>query len=353
MSKEVVKKTSKDRIRDKILSELIQYGKPTMFDRKMLDIKPLSNRRHDINVSVVSGLDTDIKGLKICERIKKVAHCIITAKANKSAIILFIGGHVIRSGVQKYIIDLMERGYISCLAMSGAGIIHDYEFALVGATTENVAHYIKNGQFGLWKETGMLNDIINKEYKENNSVGMGETIGRAIESGDFPHKSLSLLAAGYRLRIPVTVHVGIGYDIIHEHPNCDGAATGALSYNDFLKLASVVMRLEGGAVMNFGSAVMAPEVFLKALSMARNVACQEERTIKHFTSLVCDLHDLPEDFKSEPPKDSAAYYFRPWKTMLVRTVADGGEGYYVQGKHSETIPALWASINDAEKLQVI
>jgi hypothetical protein len=319
-----------------------------MFDRKMLDIKPLSNRKHDINVSVVRGLDTDIKELEIYERIKKVANCVITAKANKSAIILFIGGHVIRSGVQKYLIDLMEKGYISCLAMSGAGIIHDYELALVGATTENVAHYIKNGQFGLWKETGMLNDIINEAYKKNNSVGMGEAIGRAIESGDFPHKCLSLLVAGYRLGIPVTIHVGIGYDIIHEHPNCDGAATGALSYNDFLKLASVVQRLEGGAVMNFGSAVMAPEVFLKALSMARNVASRKGQGIKRFTALVCDLHNIPNDFSKEAPKDSSAYYFRPWKTMLVRTVADGGKSYYVRGKHADTIPGLWAAINEAE-----
>jgi hypothetical protein len=308
----------------------------------------LSNRKHDINVSVVSDLDTDIKALAVCERIKKVASCIITAKTHNSAIILFIGGHVIRSGVQKYLIDLMEKGYISCLAMSGAGIIHDYELALIGATTENVAHYIKNGQFGLWKETGMLNDIINEAYKENDSVGMGEAIGRAIESGDFPHKSLSLLATGYRLRIPVTVHVGIGYDIIHEHPNCDGAATGALSYNDFLKFVSVVQKLEGGVVMNFGSAVMAPEVFLKALSMARNVAQQKGHAIKRFTTLVCDLHKLPDDFSKEPSKDNPAYYFRPWKTMLVRTVADGGESYYVQGKHSDTIPALWSAINEGE-----
>jgi hypothetical protein len=237
--------------------------------------------------------------------------------------------------------------------MSGAGIIHDFEFALIGATTESVAHYIRNGQFGLWKETGELNDIINQAYLNESTVGMGETIGRAIERGAFPYKNLSLLAAGYRMQVPVTIHIGIGYDIIHEHPNCDGAATGALSYNDFLKLASVTQQLEGGVVMNFGSAVMAPEVFLKALSMARNVAHQAGRTIKHFTTLVCDLHNLPEDFKSEPSKDSAAYYFRPWKTMLVRTVADGGESFYVQGKHSDTIPALWTAINEIENRQVI
>ncbi len=322
--------------------------RPHTFDREALSIKPLSQRRHGINISAVSNLGAASEKI-IDEKIRKIASHISLAKINDNSNIIFIGGHVIRSGVQEYLLDLMERGYISCLAMSGAGIIHDYELALIGATTENVAHYIKNGQFGLWKETGVLNDIINQAYLNESTVGMGEAIGQSVEHGKFPHKNLSLLAAGYRLRIPVTIHVGIGYDIIHEHPNCDGAATGALSYNDFLKFASVVQRLEGGVIMNFGSAVMAPEVFLKALSMARNVAHQDGRAIKRFTTLVCDLHNLPDDFSKEPSKDSAAYYFRPWKTMLVRTVADGGKSFYIKGKHGETIPALWSAINEVEK----
>jgi len=242
---------------------------------------------------------------------------------------------------------LMEKGYISCIAMNGGGMIHDFEFALIGATTEKVARYINEGQFGLWRETGQINDIINSAFKQD-GLGMGEAIGQTIQEGKFPHKDISILAACYRLNIPATIHVGIGYDIIHEHPNCDGAATGETSYRDFLRLTKSVKEIEGGVLMNFGSAVMAPEVFLKALSMARNVAHQEGREIKHFTTLVCDLHDLPSNFKNEPSKDSAAYYFRPWKTMLVRTVADGGESYYVKGRHSDTIPALWTAINDAE-----
>jgi hypothetical protein len=228
-------------------------------------------------------------------------------------------------------------------------MIHDFEFALIGATTESVARYIKEGQFGLWEETGRINDIINQAFREENTIGMGEAVGKAVQQGEFPNKDISLLAACYRLNISATVHVGIGYDIIHEHPNCDGAATGATSYRDFLRLTKIMEGLEGGVVMNFGSAVMAPEVFLKALSMARNVAHQNGRAIKHFTTLVCDLHDLPGDFKNEPSKDSAAYYFRPWKTMLVRTVADGGESFYVKGKHRDTISALWTAINEVEK----
>jgi hypothetical protein len=278
----------------------------------------------------------------------EIAGRIVQAKEKAAANILMIGAHVLRSGVQRYLIDLMERGYISCIATNGAGMIHDFELALIGATTESVARYIKEGQFGLWRETGQLNDIINSAYKQDNTLGMGYAVGRYVEDSALPYKSISIFAAGYRLQIPVTVHVGIGYDIIHEHPNCDGAAAGALSYNDFLRFASVVGNLENGVVMNFGSAVMAPEVFLKALSMARNVAQQHGKQIRRFTTLVCDLVPLPEHYRVEPSRDDPLYYFRPWKTMLVRTVVEGGRSFYIKGKHSETIPELWRAINAVE-----
>lgn len=317
-----------------------------IFDRMALNIKPLSDRKHDLDVSIIKQLD-ERGNIEIDKRFKEIAKHLIHAKQNNSSIILMIGAHVIRTGVQKYIIDLMERGYISCLAMNGGGMIHDFEFALIGATTENVARYIKEGRFGLWKETGLINNYINQGHKKG--LGMGEAVGQAIFEGNFPFKNISLLAAGYRLKTPITVHVGIGYDITHEHPNCDGAAMGEASYRDFLCFAKIVENLESGIVMNFGSAVMAPEVFLKALSMARNVAHQRGRSIKHFTTLVCDLLDLPDDISKEPSKDDPAYYFRPWKTMLVRTVADGGESFYIKGKHVDTIPALWAAINEEER----
>ena len=283
------------------------------------------------------------------EGIHAVAEDMVSARANGAAVILMIGAHVIRSGVQKYLIDLMKRHYISCVATNGACMIHDFEFSLKGGTTESVARYIRTGQFGLWRETGRLNDIINAAYTSDASVGMGETVGAAIASGDYPFKEISLYAAGYLLKIPITVHVGIGYDIIHEHPNCDGAAAGALSYNDFLRFVSVVEGLEGGALLSFGSAVMAPEVFLKALSMARNVAHQKGRFIRYFTTLVCDLAELPKDVSAEASKDTAGYFFRPWKTLLVRAVSDGGKSFYIKGKHAITIPALWAAINEAEQ----
>jgi hypothetical protein len=319
-----------------------------LFDRSALKIKPLSDRINDLNRNVVLDLDSIISG-KVREEIRIVARKMVAARERGSSIIFMMGGHVIRAGVQKYIMDLMDRGYISCLSMTGAGIIHDFEFALIGATTESVARYIQTGEFGLWEETARLNEIIHQAYRKNALVGMGESISEAIEMGKFEHKDISLLAAAWRAKVPVTVHIGVGYDIIHEHPNCDGAAMGALSFNDFLKFAAAVQNLEGGVVMNFGSAVMAPEVYLKALSMARNVAHQRGDEIRHFSTLICDLNDLPANYREESPKEESGYYFRPWKTMLVRTVADGGEGYYAQGDHRETIPELWVGVNHAEK----
>ena len=150
-----------------------------------------------------------------------------------------------------------------------------------------------------------------------------------------------MLAAGVRLGVPVTVHVGIGYDIIHEHPNCDGAALGQTSYQDFLIFAETVRKLEGGVALNFGSAVMGPEVYLKALAMARNVAHQEGHEIKHFTTAVFDLIPLEGDTHRQAPKTDPRYYYRPWKTILVRTVADGGESFYIQGDHRVTVPHLY------------
>jgi hypothetical protein len=319
-----------------------------LFDRKSLKIEPLTKRKNDLDVAAVHPLISDLQ-TKQNERICEVARTIITSKENHNAVILMMGAHVLREGVQNYLINLMERGYISCIAANGAVMIHDFEFALIGATTESVSHYIREGQFGLWRETARLNDIINQAYNENKTIGMGHAVGAFIENSDFPFKSVSLLAAGYRFGVPITIHVGIGYDIIHEHPNCDGAATGALSYNDFLMFASAVKNLENGVVMNFGSAVMAPEVFLKALSMARNIAHKQGKTINYFTSLVCDLVELPDDVSDEPLKYNSQYYFRPWKTMLVRTVADGGRGFFIRDRHINTIPALWTAINRLEK----
>lgn len=316
----------------------------SILDTSRLNILPIEEREHDLDLSIILPLKSSDS---VHENLAKVAKCIIRAKKFGASVILMIGAHVLRSGVQRYLIDLMEGGYISCVAMNGGCMIHDFEFALIGQTTESVTKYIQEGYFGFWGETGRINDIVYDAAKYN--VGLGEAIGKVIEQGDFPYKDISIFASGYRLGILQTVHVGIGYDIIHQHPNFDGAAYGATSYVDFLRFAKTLETLENGVIMNFGSAVMGPEVFLKALSMSRNIARQQGKSIRNFTTLVCDIYPLPEDYSTEASKESAAYYFRPWKTMLVRTVVDGGESYYVRGCHSETIPALWTAINEIDK----
>jgi hypothetical protein len=320
-----------------------------LFKRNSLVIKSLSERTHDLDLSIIMDPCGTFATMRSAP-LKAAAERVYASHQKGLPIILMMGAHVIRAGVQKFIIDLMERGYLSCIAMNGAGIIHDFELSLCGATTESVARYIRDGQFGLWSETARLNDIINDAYRVDRSLGMGEAVGAYIERSSHPYRSVSILATAFRLGIPATIHVGIGYDIIHEHPNCDGASTGALSYNDFLRFASVIGDLEGGVVMNFGSAVMAPEIYLKALSMARNAAHQQGKEIRHFTTLVCDLIKLPAHLDTEPPKDSPAYYFRPLKTMLIRTVKEGGESYYVRGHHRKTIPTLWHYINRQERI---
>jgi hypothetical protein len=271
-----------------------------------------------------------------------VAARLAAARETGAARILMMGAHLLRAGVNRHLIDLMERGLLDHIAMNGAGAIHDYEIARIGATTESVPRYIQSGEFGLWRETGELNDVIAEAARRE--CGLGEFTGYHIHASDYPHKDLSVLAAAYRQGVPVTVHAGIGYDILHEHPNCDGAALGAASYRDFLIFARAVERLEGGVMLAFGSAIMAPEVYLKALAMARNVAHQEGRSIQQFTTAVFDIVPIRGDFRKELEKSDPGYYFRPHKTILVRTVADGGESFYFCGDHRATFPALWRQL---------
>jgi hypothetical protein len=312
----------------------------TEFDRSRLRLRPLAERAHDLDLSVIRPLGAAAPPSKT---LAAAAARIREARSAGKPVILMMGGHVIRAGVQRFLIDLLERGWITLVAMNGACVIHDFEFALVGATTESVARYIAEGQFGLWEETGRINDIVNAAHAAGK--GMGAAVGEAILEGAFPHKGISVLAACSRLEVPVTVHVGIGSDIIHEHPNFDGAAAGATSYRDFLLFTDEVTRLEGGVLLSFGSAVMAPEVFLKALAMARNAAGQEGRAISRFTTVVADLQDLGADPTAEPGRGEHTYYFRPRKTLLARTVAGGGESHYVCGRHEETIPSLWRALS--------
>lgn len=316
-------------------------SKYRIFDRSRLLIKPLAERTHDLAVPHWMSL-SEGAGAFTHPDLPVVTEALRQAKEKGAARILMMGAHLLRSGSNRHMIDLMERGLIDHVAMNGAGAIHDYELARIGATTESVPRYIRSGEFGLWQETGELNDLIREAAPQE--LGLGEAVGKHIEESSYPYKELSVFAAAWRLSVPLTVHVGLGYDIIHEHPNCDGAALGALSYRDFLIFSSTVERLEGGVLLNFGSAIMGPEVYLKALSMARNVAHQEGRVIQHFSTAVFDIVPIQGDIHRELPKTDAGYYFRPHKTMLVRTVADGGKSYYFCGPHRATFPALHAEL---------
>jgi hypothetical protein len=318
------------------------------FDRSRVKLRPLAERDHAL------GRDALIYPESPYERFENAALPVLAARIREarsggSSVILMLGAHVLRRGAAPLLIDLMRRGLVTHIALNGAGAIHDYELALVGRTSESVARYVRTGEFGLWRETGGINDAARAGRRDG--IGLGEAIGRAIVEGGFPYAETSVLAAGVRLSVPVTVHVAIGQDIIHEHPNFDAAATGATSDTDFLILTESVCGLEGGVLLNIGTAVMGPEVYLKALTMARNVACQEGRTIGRFTTAVFDLVALDVGgLRREAAKTDPAYYFRPYKTVLVRTVADGGESFYVRGDHATTIPTLYHLIVDGGTL---
>ena len=314
------------------------------FDRNQLHLKPLAERINDMGLPTLLNLDDETPPFDHPD-LPMLVQRIQAAHKQGSQVILMMGAHVIKTGLSRFVIDLMERSLITHVAMNGAGPIHDFELALIGASTESVARYIQEGQFGLWTDTGRINEAIKAGARDN--IGLGEAVGRMIETEQFPHRDISILAAGYRLGVPVTVHVGIGYDIIHEHPNADGAALGQTSYHDFLVMAQTVTGLQGGVMLNFGTAVMGPEVYLKALAMARNVAHQRGERINQFTTAVFDLINLGEaDIHTEADKNDPRYYYRPYKTILVRTVQDGGESFYFRGDHRVTLPALYRQVID-------
>jgi len=308
------------------------------FDRSRLKLRPLAERVHDVDRSVMvypAGPRQPFHHAAI----PQIARRIVAAARAGRTVMFCCGAHVLRTGNGPLLIDLMQRGLLTHVALNGAGAIHDFELALIGRTCESVARYVCTGEFGLWEETGRINEAAIAAARTG--IGLGEAVGRMIEEGEFPFRETSVLAAGVRLGVPVTVHVAIGQDILHEHPNFDPAATGSATYRDFLIFTQSITRLEEGAFLNIGTAVMGPEVYLKALTMARNVAHQRGQVIQHFLTAVFDLPTLGDDTRAEAPRNDPRYYFRPYKTVLVRTVADGGTSMYVQGDHRLTVPALY------------
>ena len=234
-------------------------------------------------------------------------------------IIVMMGAHVIKTGMTLLIIDLMKKGIIKHIAMNGAGPIHDFELALIGETSEHVENTIEDGTFGMIEETGkILNEAIKEGAK--NSFGYGYSIGKKINDLNLPNKEYSILYNAYKLNIPVTVHVAIGTDIIHQHPSCDGAAIGKTSYQDFKIFTESVSMLEEGVILNLGSAVILPEVFLKALTIARNLGFKVEK----ITAANFDMNN----------------HYRPRENVVTRPTSLGGRGFSIIGRHEQTIPTL-------------
>jgi len=234
-----------------------------------------------------------------------------------------IGAHVIKTGLSPVLIDLMDRGFVSALAMNGAGVIHDFELALSGATSEEVEEALGPGRFGMADETGsQLNAAINQGVA--GGLGIGQAVGRRLRDIKPPHESLSLLAAAARLDIPVTVHVALGTDIIHMHPAASGAALGEGSLRDFRYFVSNVARLGRGVYLNCGSAVVLPEVFLKAVALARNRGV----SLDGLTTVNIDFMRL----------------YRPQTNVVSRPVAGIGKGYSLVGHHEIMIPLLAAAL---------
>jgi deoxyhypusine synthase len=245
------------------------------------------------------------------------------AHARRRTILWGLGAHVIKVGLAPVVVDLLERGLASGLMLNGAGCVHDLELALLGRTSEDVDASLDDGTFGMAAETaGRLNAAI--AAGASDGLGMGSAVGREIATGRYPHRSRSILAAAFRLGIPVTVHVAIGTDIHHMHPGADGAALGATSHRDFDTLAGLVATLEGGVLFHVGSAVILPEVFLKALALARNLGYP----VRRFTAVDLDM----------------IRQYRPRENVVRRPTRLGGVGISLTGQHEILLPLLAAGI---------
>ncbi len=304
--------------------------RPSPIDLSAVTTYPLQERINKVsihNFATVPGPAVDLSPfLESLPRILKapdflaLVDTIVAAHQQQKPVIVMMGGHVIKCGLSPLLIALAKRGVITGFAFNGASSIHDFEIALIGETSEDVGAYLQTGQFGMWEETGrLMNEAIQRAV--DTGIGMGEALGKLLVEMDAPYTDYSLLAAGIRYDVPITVHVAIGTDIIHQHPAANGAAIGEASFTDFRLLTEMITRLEGGGVvLNFGSAVMLPEVFLKALTIARNLG----HTVSHFTTANFDMQQQ----------------YRPVENVVKRPTEMGGHGYTFTGHHELMIP-LW------------
>ncbi len=262
----------------------------------------------------------------VAEDLRRFVTDVVSAHRKKKPVIALIGAHVIKVGLSPLLIDLLNSRVLTCIGMNSAAAIHDVETAMYGTTSEDVEQYLKDGRFGMVKETGeFINTTLSGMFRKGDA-GYGEALGKALQRA--PNRKSSVLAACYRLGIPATVHAAIGTDIIHQQPTMDGAATGELSFRDFKVLCNIVKDLQqGGVVMNIGSAVVLPEVFLKALTVARNL----RYPARGFTTANFDM----------------LQHYRPRMNVVHRPTGNSGKGYMFTGHHEIMIPLVFAMIKDA------
>jgi len=337
----------------------MQYkGRYDFFDSGKISTYPVSQRINKVKLSdlvspqkvVTEKFETDDQESGIQSLAKVVAQ---TAKEGKP-VIWFTGAHLIKNGLGLILIDLVRRGIVSLVATNGAGVIHDFELGLIGQTSEYVPNALPEGQFGMATELGYINAALLEGNQRQ--LGYGESVGRCICDPEFrqavekrmglsqpmvfTHPEVSVLAECYQRKIPLTVHVGIGTDVIDQHPNFDGSAKGGCSGRDFLIFAKHVEKMtDGGIVMNVGSAVTGPEVFLKAISMVANVGKTPQRII------TADFDLKPYQKEAMKDEQNCYYYFRDHKSVVTRIPeAFGGKGFYIQGNQKLTIPRLYQEI---------
>jgi len=256
--------------------------------------------------------------------LRAVSSDIVLARKKNKGVIFMAGAHVIKCGLNPVLIELLEKKIITCICLNGAGIIHDFEIAYQGKTSEDVTSNLKDGKFGMSKESA---DFLNSAVKEGVKAGfgLGYAVANKMATASLAHKNLSLIYNAYKHKVPVCVFVGIGTDIIHQHPSFDAASTGVGSLRDFHILVENICSLnQGGVVLNFGSAVLLPEVFLKALNLARNLG----NKVKDFTSANFDM----------------LYQYRAAQNVVARPTASGGKGYYIIGHHEIMLPLLAQSV---------
>ena len=296
--------------------------------RNLVTVENMADPKKD-NIPDWGGKDFD----RLVERIVK-------ARKNNKPVVLSMGAHVIKNGLSRYLIEFMKNGIITHIASNGAGSIHDFELAYLGGTSEDVPTAIEDGSFGMWEETGKwMNEAIQMGARGN--IGYGESLGLYIDENreKFPYKKDCVLYQAYAYKIPATYHIALGTDIIHQHPTVDFAAIGKTSGIDFHKMCYCISRLEGGVFLNFGSGVIGPEVFLKALSISRNLGY----VVSDIATANFDLINLG-DYKSKIGYDDPLYYYRPRKNIVNRPTSMGGVGWHFYGDHRVTIPSLYKKI---------